>query len=122
MSSATPDHEQGMLEKAARGLARALGVRPPLILAASTTTAWVWLSSGERPIDVRKVGEALSAAPEGVLAAAGSSAAGMAGFRRTHREAVAARRFAEQHPGRGRFSTYGGRPDLGRSGATRRSS
>jgi DNA-binding PucR family transcriptional regulator len=103
--SASADPEQGLLEKTARLIALAAGLRPPLILPASTTTTWVWLSSDHR-LDVRLLRDAMAEAPPGVLATAGSSRPQMAGFRRTHREAVAARRVAERSPGRERFTAY----------------
>ncbi|WP_068062200.1 PucR family transcriptional regulator [Nocardia xishanensis] len=103
--SASPDHEQGLLEKTARSIAMEAGLRPPLILPATTATTWVWLS-GDQRLDVRLLREVMAKAPEGVLATAGSSRERMAGFRRTHREAVAARRVAERNPGRERFTAY----------------
>lgn len=106
MTSRGTDHEQGLFERTARELARAVGARTPLVLAASTTTAWVWLSSRERAIDVWMVRDALAEAKTDVVATAGSPSAGMAGFRRTHREAVAARRFVERSPVRDQFIAY----------------
>lgn len=100
------DHEQGLLEKTARLVALAVGLRAPLILPATATTTWVWLS-GDHQLDLRMVAEAMAEAPPGVLGTAGSSRAHLAGFRRTHREAVAARRVAERNPGRERFIAYG---------------
>lgn len=105
MASRSADHEQGLLENAAMALARDLGVRPPLILPASTTTSWVWLSSSEEPIGARSIRDALTATDD-LMVAVGSSASGMAGFRRTHREAVAARRFAARHPRRERVTAF----------------
>jgi DNA-binding PucR family transcriptional regulator len=103
--STSADHEQGVLEKAARLIALATGVRTPLILPASATTTWVWLSS-DQPLDMRLLRDAMSEAPPGVLGAAGSSRPQMAGFRRTHREAVAARRLAERNLAKDRFTAY----------------
>jgi DNA-binding PucR family transcriptional regulator len=103
--SASPDHEQGLLEKGARLVALAAGLRPPLILPATATTTWVWFGSSHR-LDVNLLREAMAQAPPEVLGTAGSSRPRMAGFRRTHREAVAARRVAERNPGRERFTAY----------------
>jgi DNA-binding PucR family transcriptional regulator len=103
--SASADHEQGLLETTARLVALGAGLRPPLILPASTTTTWVWMSSDHR-LDVGLLREAMAQAPPEVLGSVGSSRAHMAGFRRTHREAVAARRVAERNPGRERFTAY----------------
>lgn len=103
--SVSGEHEQGALEKTARLLAVEVGLRPPLILPATTTTTWVWLSS-DHSIDVRRISDAMGGAPAEVMATAGSPAARMAGFHRTHREAVAARRVAERNPGRERFTAY----------------
>lgn len=97
--------EQGVLEKTARRVALEVGLRPPLILPASAVTTWVWLSSDHR-IDVRLVREAMAQAPSEVLAAVGSVAPHLTGFRRTHREAVAARRVAERNPGTERLTAY----------------
>ena len=106
MSPLSSDHEQGLLEKAARSVARTMFLRSPLVLSASTTITWVWLSSGEHPIDVRAVRDALGGTASKVRVAAGTSSANMVGFRRTHREATAACRFADQRPGRGHFTAY----------------
>lgn len=106
LSPLASEHEQGLLDKAARGVARTMSLRSPLVLSASTTITWVWLSSGERPIDVRNVRDALGETALKVRVAAGSSAANLLGFRRTHREAVAARRFADQRPGGDHFTAY----------------
>lgn len=103
--SATPDHEQGLLEKTARLMALGAGLRPPLTLPATATTTWVWLSS-DHPLDLSELHDAITQASPEVLAATGSSRPHMAGFRRTHREAVAARRVAERNPGRERFTAY----------------
>lgn len=103
--SASADYEQGLLERAARLIAMGIEVRPPLILPASSTTTWVWLS-GDHRLDVRRIRESMADVPIGVMAAAGSVAHKMAGFRRTHREAVAARRLAGRNPGTDRFISY----------------
>ncbi|MFI6369081.1 PucR family transcriptional regulator [Nocardia sp. NPDC050630] len=103
--SDAPDHEQGLLEKTARVIALGANLRPPLILPASTTTTWVWLSDDHR-LDLTRLREAMTQAPPEVLAAAGASRPHMAGFCRTHREAVAARRVAERNPGREQFTAH----------------
>ncbi|MFI6367707.1 PucR family transcriptional regulator [Nocardia sp. NPDC050630] len=103
--SDSADYEQGLLEKIARLVALGANLRQPLILPATATTTWVWLSSDHR-LDIHQLREAMEQAPTGVLAAVGSSRASMTGFRRTHREAVATRRVAERNKGRERFTTY----------------
>ncbi|MGW5149383.1 PucR family transcriptional regulator [Rhodococcus koreensis] len=103
--STTGDHEQGVFEQTARLLALRSELPPPLTLSASATTAWVWLSS-DQPLDSRQLAEKISQTPPGLMAAAGSSRAHMVGFRRTHREAVAARRVAERNVEMGPFTAY----------------
>ena len=103
--SSSAEQGTGIREKTAHLLALATGRRPPLILSVTAATAWVWLGD-ERPIDIRLLRDAMTQASEGVLGAAGSPAPHLAGFRRTHREAVAARRLAERNPGRERFVVY----------------
>lgn len=66
-----------------------------LFVAVDLVTAWLWLPRGRdtEPITVQEVEAALASAP-GVRAAIGLPASGLEGFRRTHRQAAAARGLA----------------------------
>jgi DNA-binding PucR family transcriptional regulator len=88
----TPDYDSdlGMLERAAEALMRASGARQRLTVVAGATTLWVWLPAAVLP-DPGELGEALSRTPE-VRIAIGTPANGIEGFRRSHQDAVEARR------------------------------
>jgi DNA-binding PucR family transcriptional regulator len=96
--------EQGLIEKTVRLLALAAGLRPPLVLSVTATTSWVWLTA-DRPIEAESLRPHIGDASD-LFIAAGTSKAGMAGFRRTHREALAARRVVEGSEHRARFTAY----------------
>lgn len=89
---ASVDHLR-TLESAVRHLAGPGGA--PLFCAIDLGTAWAWLPRGRTatPLDPALVAEALAATPGG-RAAIGLPGAGLAGFRRTHRQANAARELA----------------------------
>ncbi|MGV0806580.1 PucR family transcriptional regulator [Mycolicibacterium setense] len=100
----SPNDEQGLIEKTVRLLALAVGLRPPLVLPVTAATSWVWLT-GDRPIENDSLRSHLADVPD-LVTTAGTNKAGMAGFRRTHREAVAARRVVERSQLLAPFTAY----------------
>ena len=84
--------EDGALEAATTRLARLSGSVRPLILPVGPSTLWVWLSGKRRPDPVRLVPERDEAG--GVRVALGTAGHGLAGFRRSHHEAVTTQRRA----------------------------
>lgn len=94
----------GRLESVADGLARAVGVRRPLIVPASTSSMWIWISGKQAPDT-----EVLRRAAEGladVHVALGRSGGGIEGFRNTHLDAVATQRLVRRLPVRSTVTTY----------------
>ncbi|HSV38681.1 MAG TPA: helix-turn-helix domain-containing protein [Nocardioidaceae bacterium] len=99
---------QGALESAAGVLAAAAGSRRPLTIAASASTLWVWISSGEEEDpDPTALRGALVDAHADVRAAMGPTERGMRGFRRSHEAAVAVHRLLVGHSEGDRLATYG---------------
>ncbi|HEX4110884.1 MAG TPA: helix-turn-helix domain-containing protein [Solirubrobacteraceae bacterium] len=90
--------EAGPLETAATLLARAAGAGRPLTLPAGVTTLWAWLGT-DREIPL----EALRAAAVGPSVAVGTTRPGLAGFRRSHAEALDVQRLLL---GPGGFASY----------------
>ncbi|MFD2092276.1 PucR family transcriptional regulator [Blastococcus deserti] len=90
-----PDELRIMTQVVTKAAATAGCSGPPLITAVDRTTAWAWLPFVVRPahLDMEQLREIVDLA--GVCRAAfGLSGAGLAGFRRTHAQAQAARRVA----------------------------
>lgn len=83
------------LEAEAARLASRCAAPRPLVVPAGPAEVWAWLATDRPP-----AGEALRAADvsAGVRVAVGATAPGVAGFRDSHREAVAARDLAELMP------------------------
>lgn len=83
------------LEAIGRALCTAVGTGPPLFCAIDLVTAWLWVPRGRNaePLEPSEVVDVLAALP-GARAAIGLPAVGVAGFRRTHRQAQAAREIA----------------------------
>jgi hypothetical protein len=83
------------LERAGRELANTLDAAAPLFCAVDLVTAWLWVPRGRRtePVPPAVVVEALGDVPGG-QASLGLPGAGLAGFRRTHRQAQSARELA----------------------------
>ncbi|HEV3000837.1 MAG TPA: PucR family transcriptional regulator [Solirubrobacteraceae bacterium] len=75
-----PDADPGGLEQAAEAIGRAAGARP-LIVTASASSLWVWVPG---PVALQPL--------DGVRVALGPLAAGVAGFRRSHLDALATQR------------------------------
>lgn len=107
-SDGGPDRVEPLryLEAVGRSLASAAGTGAPLFCAVDLVTAWLWLPLGRRAeaVTAAEVDAAVSAVP-GVRAAIGLPAFGLSGFRRTHRQALAARELA--FSGTDRVVAYG---------------
>jgi sugar diacid utilization regulator len=96
----------GALETALEGVAAAVGVARPLVIASSWSTAWAWLTrspalAGVGSLDQQVADLAphvLAAGAAGVRLACGSELPGLAGFRRSHQEAEVARHAAGLDP------------------------
>lgn len=95
---------QGALESAATMLARAVGVRP-LMLSAGSSTLWAWLGTETDP-DSEFLRAALERAHPDIRVAVGPTRAGIAGFRRSHEAALAMHNLLAGHPGGPRLTHY----------------
>lgn len=95
---------QGELEHAADGLARAADARRPFTVAASARSLWAWLPVADEPRTDALVA-ALDDSP-GVRVAVGPTGTGMAGFRRSHLDALATQRLMQRIPDDLRLATY----------------
>ncbi|MBF5001480.1 helix-turn-helix domain-containing protein [Nocardia sp. BSTN01] len=84
--------ELGRLERTATRLATALGGVGVLTVPAGSAALWAWLAADAEA--VAAVAADIVAAP--MRLALGSSATGVAGFRQSHRDAIAARQVAER--------------------------
>lgn len=97
--STRPEADPGelrVLEDVIRGLAARWGAgSPPIVTAVDRTTAWAWIPCGRkpRPVDLAQV-QALAGRAGACRIALGLPAAGVAGFRRSHEQARAARTVA----------------------------
>jgi DNA-binding PucR family transcriptional regulator len=81
------------LEAAARSVGAVVGEGRSLIVPAGQRVTWAWAGARERP-DAALDALRLDDLPDGVRLAYGEPAAGIAGFRTTHEEALAARTLA----------------------------
>lgn len=97
--STRPETEPGdlrVLEEVLRALATRWGAgSPPIITAVDRTTAWGWipLGRGHRTVDMAEVRQTTESAG-GCRIALGLPASGVAGFKRSHEQAQAARAVA----------------------------
>jgi DNA-binding PucR family transcriptional regulator len=96
---------QGALESAATILARAAGARPPLTLAAGTSTLWAWLGTDADPV-LDEVRVAIGQVQPNVRVAVGPTRPGIAGFRRSHEAALAIQNLLAGHPGGVQLALY----------------
>jgi hypothetical protein len=108
-----PEHEAedvlGRLEIAALALVEALGVPRPLVVPDGRTTLWLWIGlDGDAGAALLERLGTPPRALQGVHASAGEPASDVAGFARSHTEALHARALAER-AGRpaGRVVRYG---------------
>jgi len=94
----------GALEAVTNDLARMSGAARPLTLPVGQSTVWVWLSGGSST----DVGTRLHPTGDlgGVRVAIGRPGAGLAGFRKSHLEAVATQRLARRLPLRSPLTSY----------------
>ncbi|MBI5105425.1 MAG: helix-turn-helix domain-containing protein [Solirubrobacterales bacterium] len=84
-----PGVAHGALERVAEALAEAAGAPRALTVTTSTMSLWGWIGT-DGPVDVEALRAAAGGADEGVRVAAGASRPGIAGFRRSHDEAIGA--------------------------------
>lgn len=96
--------ERATLGLAAEALARAAGARAPFSVTASVSSLWVWVPGREGP-DLEVVRAALRELP-GIRVAIGTTDDGMAGFRRSHLDALATQRLLHRTPDDVRLATY----------------
>jgi DNA-binding PucR family transcriptional regulator len=97
---------QGSLERMADHLAREAGARRPFTMPAGTAVLWAWIAPPDPPsLDAIRL--AVDAGPPGVSVAIGTPARGIAGFRRSHEEAIAAQRLAGRGHADQRLVAYG---------------
>jgi DNA-binding PucR family transcriptional regulator len=82
--------EPGLLDRAAAALGRSAGARRPLTVVAATASLWAWVP-GPGAVDMAALQRAL-AELAGVRIAVGLQADGVAGFRRSHLDALATQR------------------------------
>ncbi|WP_205698768.1 CdaR family transcriptional regulator [Conexibacter sp. SYSU D00693] len=96
----------GVLERTAEVVTRALGAVRPLTVPLGTTAMWAWAPASGDP-DGEALRTALTQAGlRDVHVAVGSPATGIAGFRRSHEEALDVQRLARRRPGCARVTTY----------------
>ncbi|WP_205695609.1 CdaR family transcriptional regulator [Conexibacter sp. SYSU D00693] len=100
--AATPD--PGLLERAAEVLARTAGARRPFTVTGSAASLWVWLP-GEAGPDREALARELPALPEARIAL-GPTLPGMAGFRRSHLDALAVQRLLHRTSPDVRLATF----------------
>lgn len=93
---------QGDLERVAQRIAAHLGARGSFTLRCGERSAWAWLHTTSRAT----VEIAAIAAAESVRVAVGLPAPGVQGFRRSHREALAAREIQRTTARSGRVVLY----------------
>jgi DNA-binding PucR family transcriptional regulator len=91
-----PDVDPAVLEQAAEALGRAAGARP-LTVTASASALWVWVTGAEAP--------APGELPD-VRVALGPTLPGLAGFRRSHLDALATQRLMHRGGGHQRLARY----------------
>lgn len=89
--------EHGALERAAEEIGRAAGARRPLTVTAGSASLWAWLASDAEGVDLTALDRA-DLGPGAVRVAVGNTAAGIAGFRRSHLDALVVQRLMERLP------------------------
>lgn len=87
----------GALESAATTLARAMGARPPLTLSVGASALWAWLGSDAEP-NLAVLCEPADKIAPGIRVAVGSTLRGIAGFRRSHDQALTVQRLLAENP------------------------
>jgi len=104
MWSEDPGGDLDKLDRAAEAFARAAGAARPLTVIPSAATRWVWVPGGA-DLDQKDLEAAVKATP-GVRIAVGSTAGGMAGFRRSHLDALTAQRMLARLRSRQRVAFF----------------
>jgi len=97
--------EPGILERVAGHLARTAGAHRAFTLPAGATTMWAWMAATDAP-DIAALRTALAAEADDVRVAVGGCHAGMAGFRRSHHDALDVHRLVRQRPGVDQLTSY----------------
>ncbi len=87
-----PDVQQ-MLESGARSISATLGGERPFIVSSGARSAWCWTALSHRVAAVPQF-----ECPQNLQVTVGNCHSGLAGFRLTHTEAVAALRVSTDHP------------------------
>lgn len=98
------DAPSGAAERAAAAVARALGSPRPLTVVATASTIWVWMTDSGT-VDEDRLRRDIEL-PDGVSVAVGSPAPGMAGFRRSHLDALETQRLMQRSAAAWTFATY----------------
>ncbi|UGS38047.1 PucR family transcriptional regulator [Capillimicrobium parvum] len=98
-----PDADPAVLEQAAEALGRAGGGARPLTVLASASALWVWISGadGANGADAGALD-----GPADVRVAFGPTLEGLAGFRRSHLDALATQRLMHRGGGHLRLARY----------------
>jgi hypothetical protein len=93
------------LEVAAGRIAARLSAPRPLAMPAGAQELWAWIATEEQP-DLDRLARSGGPLGPGVRAAVGSPARGVAGFRTSHRDAMAAKQLALAAPDTTRLVCY----------------
>ena len=101
--SDAPDADPALLEQAAEALARTVSA-VPLTVVASESSLWIWVSTA-RPPDPGALEGELERLP-GVRLALGPVGEGLAGFRRSHLDALATQRLLHRAAAGARVAAY----------------
>ncbi|WP_370695412.1 PucR family transcriptional regulator [Patulibacter sp.] len=102
--SDSADPDQGVLGRAAEALAQAAGARAPFSVTASASSLWVWIPGAAGP-DLERVRAAMEDLP-GTRIALGTTDHGLAGFRRSHLDALTTQRLLHRTPDHVRLASY----------------
>ncbi len=102
--STVPSPDQGAIGRAADEIARAAGAGRAFTVAPSSASLWTWFAAAEAP-DAEALAAALEDIPA-VRVAIGSASAGVAGFRRTHMDALATQRLMHRSRADVRLARY----------------
>jgi DNA-binding PucR family transcriptional regulator len=97
--------EPGDLERAATVVARAVGPGRPLLLPVGTKVLWGW-APGPQRVEPESLQAVVGDLPPTVRVAVGRAAERIAGFRRSHLEALATQRLAMRSPRPQRLTSY----------------
>ncbi len=101
----TLDIDEPALHDAARALIRDLGCDQKLVLAADLGVVWAWVSPKD-PVEQFAARVAALTPPRGIRVTVGSSGSGLAGFRASHEDAVAAYSLRTPVNGRREVTVY----------------